>query len=118
MNASMWALGLAIALLAAVNAVCWGYAIREVGDPQMTLNFLFKLIFNKWFISALASAFAASLLSYIVLKEMGVLTGRFFLSLGMIATILACTLVLGEKLTLKEWVGIALILAGVLLIGR
>ena len=118
MSMVIWAVGVVIALLAAINAICWGYAIREVGDPQMTFNFLFTLISNKWFISAIASAFVASLLSYVILREMGVLAGRFFLSLGMVATILAGTLVLGEKLTVKEWVGIMLIIAGVLLIGR
>jgi drug/metabolite transporter (DMT)-like permease len=105
-------------LLTAINAICWGYAIREVGNPQLSLNFLLTLVFNRWFILAMASAFTAALLSYAVLKEMGVLIGRFFLSLGTIATILACTLVLGEQLTLEEWLGIVLIIIGVMLIGR
>jgi len=117
-NYIIWSLGLAIALLAALNSVCWGYAIREVGDPQLTLNFLFKLVFNKWFILAMMSAFFSALLSYTVLREMGVLVGRFFLSLGTIATILACMLVLGERPTIREWIGIVLIMVGVLLIGR
>jgi drug/metabolite transporter (DMT)-like permease len=118
MNTLMWILGLIIALLAAINAICWGFAIREVGDPQLSLDFLFRLAFNKWYVLALASALVASFLSYAILREMGVLAGRFFLSLGAIATILACTLVLGEELTLREWAGIALIMAGALLIGR
>jgi len=117
MNALMWILGLIIALLAAINAICWGFAIREVGDPQLSLDFLFRLAFNKWYVLALASALVASFLSYAVLKEMGVLAGRFFLSLGAIATILACTVVLGEKLTLKKWIGIALVLAGIVMLG-
>jgi drug/metabolite transporter (DMT)-like permease len=118
MNLIAWVLSLAVALLTAVNAICWGYAIREVGDPQLSLNFLLTLVFNRWFILAMASAFTAALLSYAVLREMGVLAGRFFLSLGTVATILACTLVLGERLTLEEWVGIALIMLGVMLVGR
>lgn len=113
-----WVLNVAVAALAAINAIAWGYATREVGDPQPTLNFLLKLVFNKWFITAMASAFVAALLSYIVLREMGVLAGRFFLSLQTVATILACTLVLGEKLTIREWVGIALILVGITIIGK
>jgi uncharacterized membrane protein len=32
--------------------------------------------------------------------------------------VLAGTLVLGEKLTLKEWGGVALIMAGTILLGR
>jgi drug/metabolite transporter (DMT)-like permease len=67
---------------------------------------------------ALASALVASILSYAVLREMGVLVGRFFLSLSMVAVVLASTLVLGEKLTSKEWIGVAIIMMGVVLIGR
>lgn len=118
MNHILWVLGIVIALLAAANTVFWGYAVRDVGDPQLTPSFLFKLAFNKWFILAMVSAFIAALLSYVVLREMGVLAGRFFLSLGTVAMILAGTLVLGEELTWREWVGIILIMAGVILIGK
>jgi undecaprenyl phosphate-alpha-L-ara4N flippase subunit ArnE len=113
----IWFLGVLIALLSALNAICWGFAVREVGDP-LSLDFLLRLAFNKWYVFALASALVASFLSYVVLREMGVLAGRFFLSLSMVATILACTLVLREELTLKEWIGMALIMAGIALIGR
>jgi drug/metabolite transporter (DMT)-like permease len=114
----IWTLGILIALLTALNTISWGFAIREIGDPQLSLDFLLRLVFNKWYILALASALVASILSYAVLREMGVLVGRFFLSLSMVVMILAGTLVLGEKLTLKEWVGMFLILAGSLLVAR
>lgn len=118
MNALMWALGVAIALLAAINAVFWWYCIREVGDPQMTMSFLFKLTFNKWFILALASAFAASLLSYAVLSALGVIAGRFFLTIQMVAIVLTGVFVLGERPSWEQWAGIVLIIAGGLLLGR
>lgn len=118
MSSLIWALGVLIALLSALNVVCWGFAIREVGDPRLSLDFLLRLALNKWYVLALASALVASFLSYAVLREMGVLVGRFFLSLSMVATILACTLVLEEKLTLKEWIGIALVLADIAVLGR
>jgi drug/metabolite transporter (DMT)-like permease len=114
----IWTLGILIALLTALNTISWGFAIREVGDPQLSLDFLLRLVFNKWYVLALASALVASILSYAVLREMGVLVGRFFLSLSMVVMMLAGTLVLGEKLTLKEWVGMFLILAGSLLVAR
>jgi drug/metabolite transporter (DMT)-like permease len=114
----IWTLGILIALLTALNTISWGFAIREVGDPQLSLDFLLRLVFNKWYILALASALVASILSYAVLREMGVLVGRFFLSLSMVAVVLASTLVLGEKLTSKEWIGVTIIMIGVLLIGR
>jgi len=119
MNASMWALGLAIALLAAVNAVCWGYAIREVGDPQMTLNLLFRLSSTDGsYLLVLALAFIVSILSYAMLREMDVIAVRFFLSLGIVAMVLADVLVLKETLTPTACAGMLLIMIGVLLIGR
>ena len=117
-NSLMWLLNISAAALSALNAIAWGFAIREVGDPSVSPGFLLRLAFNRWFVLAMASAFTASLLSYAVLRWMGVLAGRFFLSLGAVATIIACTLVLGESLALREWVGITLIIVGVLLIGR
>jgi hypothetical protein len=70
-------------LLAGVNTVAWGFAIREVGDPKPSIRFLTRLIFNEWFIIAMVSAFVASILSYIVLQRMGVLAGRFILATQM-----------------------------------
>jgi len=118
MTQLIWFLGISIALLTALNTISWGFAIREIGDPQFSPDFLLRLIFNKWYLLALASALVASILSYAVLREMGVLVGRFFLSLSMVAVILASTFVLEEKLTSKEWIGVAIIMIGVALIGR
>jgi len=95
-----------------------GYCTREVGSPQLSLRFFFGLVFNKWFIAASIAGFVAALVNYVILKEMGVLVGRFFLSLNIVAMILTCTFVLGEGPTTTEWIGIALILMGVLLLGR
>lgn len=118
MDWRIWVVNILYAVLSAINAIAWGYAVKTVGEPEFSLSFLLKLVFNKYFILAMAVAFTAAVLSYVVLKEMGVLAGRFFLSLNVVATILACTLVLGERLGLTEWLGIVLITAGVLLIGR
>lgn len=104
--------------MSAVDAVAWGFAIREVGDPELSLSFLLKLITNKWYLLAMSLGFVISVLSYAVMREMGVLMGRFFLLLSVAAIVLACTLVLKEPLSLKEVVGMALIIAGVLVIGR
>jgi len=118
MSELAWILNIAIAVLAAINTVAWGYTIREVGEPSLSLEFLFKLIFNRWFILAITTAFVMSILSYAVLREMGVLVGRFFLSLGYIATILTGIFILHEKVTPFQWIGILLILIGITLLGR
>jgi len=117
MSALTWVLNVAIAALSAVNAVAWGYATKEVGDPQLSMEFLFRLVFNKWFIIAMASAFLAALLSYVVLRDMGVLAGRFFLTIQLVAVILATTFILGEKPSARVWIGILMVIVGVILIG-
>lgn len=115
---ALWILNIVIALLSAVNAIAWGYVIKEVGDPELNINFILRLVFNKYFILAMASAFTASILSYAIIREMGVLVGRFFTSLNIIATILACLFVLGEKITLIEMIGMALIMVGAIILGK
>jgi drug/metabolite transporter (DMT)-like permease len=117
-STTLWLVNIVTALLAAVNTVAWGFCIKEVGDPKPSIEFLVRLAFNKWFILAMASAFTTSILSYIVLQRMGVLAGRFFLTLQMISTILAAYLVLGERLSLWKWIGMATIMVGVILLGK
>jgi drug/metabolite transporter (DMT)-like permease len=107
-----------VAFLATVNTVAWGLCIREVGDPKPSIEFLIRLALNKWFLLAMASAFTASILSYIILQRMGVLAGRFFLTLQIVATILVAYLVLGERLSLWKLIGIATIMVGVILLGK
>jgi drug/metabolite transporter (DMT)-like permease len=75
-------------------------------------------VLNKWFVIAMASAFTAAMLSYIVLQRMGVLAGRFFLATQTVATILVTYIVLGERLSLWKWIGIALIVIGVVFVGK
>jgi drug/metabolite transporter (DMT)-like permease len=114
----LWIINILVALLAALNTIAWGYCIKEVEDPELSINFLFKLIFNKWFIMAMIFAFTASILGYAVLQKMGVLAGRFFLAIQSIAIVLTASLVLGERLSISQWLGIILIIVGVILIGR
>jgi drug/metabolite transporter (DMT)-like permease len=118
MSESTWVLAVLAALLSVIDTLCWGYCTREVGSPQLSLRFFFGLVFNKWFVAASIAGFVGALVNYVILKEMGVLVGRFFLSLNIVAMILTCTFVLGERPTTTEWIGIALILIGVLLLGR
>jgi drug/metabolite transporter (DMT)-like permease len=116
--AMLWLVNIAVALLAAINTVAWGFCVREVGDPKPSIEFLIRLVLNKWFILAMASAFTASILSYIVLQRMGVLAGRFFTSLSMVATMLAGVLILKEKFDSLSLIGMALIIIGAILIGK
>jgi len=113
----LWIVNVVAALLAVVNTVSWGFCIREVRDPQLSVDFLLKLIFNRWFIIAMISAFVVALLSYIILNKLGVLAGRFFLTLQLVAITLTATFVLGERPSITTWIGIILIIVGVGLVG-
>ena len=118
MHLLIWIINILIAFLAAFSVLCWGNVIKEVGAPQFTLRFLLTLGLNKYYMMAMASGLTASIIRYAVLKEMGVLLGGFFLSLSTVATILTCVFVLGEKITPRSWVGIALIMIGIILVER
>ncbi len=118
MNLLNWIITILIAFLAAFSTLCWGKVIKEVGDPTFTLRFLLTLVLNKYYIMAMFSALMASMIRYTVLKEMGVLLGGFFLSLSTVAIILTSVFILGEKITPRSWVGIALIMIGIILVAR
>lgn len=97
----LWILSISIAILSAINAISWGYAVRDISEPYLSLHFVLK-IFNKFFILAMVSVFTATLLNYIVMSRMSILVGRFFLSIQIVAMMLACTIVLEERLTVRE----------------
>jgi uncharacterized membrane protein YdcZ (DUF606 family) len=102
-----------IALLSALNAVCWGFAIREVGDP-LSLDFVLRLAFNKWYVLALASALVASFLSYVILREVGVLAGEVLPIAGQCSDDTGVHTSLRRRANAEEWAGVALIIAGTL----
>jgi drug/metabolite transporter (DMT)-like permease len=113
-----WYLGIAIAGLVGLNTLFWGRAIEEVGHPAVSLKFLYTLLFNWWFILAMVSGFSVSILSYWLYADMGVMLGRFFMTLSVIAIVIVGTLVLKESINIEQAVGMVLIILGALLIGR
>ena len=113
----MWILNIIIALFMGVNALAWGYCIRDIGLPVFSLEFLMKLMFNKFFIIAMLFALSASILRYSVVQNMGVFRANFFLSTAIVAIVLVSVFVLGEKFTSLHCLGVALVLAGVYILG-
>ncbi|MEM4655249.1 MAG: hypothetical protein QXL34_07175 [Thermosphaera sp.] len=118
MRLDIWMITTIIALLSAINAIAWGFVIRELGEPELATEFVIRLVFNKYFILAMVSAFAASILSYVILRELGVMAGRLFLSLSTVATMIVSIVVLRESYDLKTWIGISLMIVGSLILGR
>ncbi|GBC70952.1 hypothetical protein HRbin02_00726 [Candidatus Calditenuaceae archaeon HR02] len=116
--ATHWYLGFLVAVLVGLNTLLWGLTLREVGGPEASLRFFFNLFFNRWFILAMLTGFTVAVLSYWVYNEMGVMLGRFFLSISIISIVFVGYFLLKESVTIQQWVGIILIIIGALLIGR
>jgi len=113
-----WLLGIVVALLVGLNTLFWGFALKEMGDPELNLGFILELVFNRWFMLAMVSGFTVAVLSYWVYSALGVMLGRFFLSLSIVSVLIVGVFVLGERISLEQWIGVVLVTIGVLLIGR
>ncbi|MEM0445173.1 MAG: hypothetical protein QXY54_04320 [Nitrososphaerota archaeon] len=113
-----WYVGLIVAGLVGLNTFFWGMAVREVGQPDVSVRFLINLFFNRWFILAMVTGFTVAVLSYWVYSAMGVMLGRFFLSMSIVSIVVVGYFLLREVVSIEQWIGIALIVTGALLIGR
>ncbi|MEM4591042.1 MAG: hypothetical protein QW555_04335 [Nitrososphaerota archaeon] len=113
-----WYVGLIVAGLVGLNTFFWGMAVREVGQPDVSVRFLINLFFNRWFILAMVTGFTVAVLSYWVYSAMGVMLGRFFLSMSIVSIVVVGYFLLREVVSIEQWIGIALIITGALLIGR
>ena len=113
----LWEINGGVVLLSVVNTVFWFYAIKQVGSPNITsLSFLLKLGFNPFFLCAISSALAISVVSYYVLYAIGIGAGRAFLTIGLVATIITSTVLSGQKPSNLEIVGFVVVIIGTLLI--
>ncbi|MEM0375637.1 MAG: hypothetical protein QXP81_02190 [Nitrososphaerota archaeon] len=113
-----WVVAAIVTVMVGLNTLFWGLAVREVGEPALSVRFLVTLFFNRWFILAMLTGFAVAVLSYWVYNILGVMLGRFFLSSSIAAMILVGYFVLKEPVSASQWIGVLLILMGALLIGR
>lgn len=116
--ATIWLVALLVVVLVGVNTFLWGSALREVGRPDVSVGFLLKLFLNGWFILAMVTGFTVAVLSYWVYSELGVMLGRFFLSMSIVSIVIVGRFLLNEAVTIQQWIGVALVIAGALLIGR
>lgn len=113
-----WYLAFLISVLVGLNTLFWGYVVKEVGSPALSPGFFYALFFNKWFILAMVTGFTVAVLSYWVFSKMGVMLGRFFLSLSLLSIIIVGYFVLRESVSYEQWLGVVFVIIGILLIGR
>jgi drug/metabolite transporter (DMT)-like permease len=105
--------------LVVVNTVFWGLAIRQVtpgGSVQYNLQFVLKLGTNPYFILAMVSALAATLVQYYARATLGLAKGGLFYSLGTVALVFTSYFAFGEKFTWENALGIILIMVGTVLV--
>jgi len=113
-----WIFGVMIVFLVGLNTLFWGFALKEVGDPSFSLGFFIRLTLNKWFVLAIGSGFTVTLLSYWVYSALGVMMGRLFLSMSIASVLFVGTILLGERASITQWIGVIIVIIGSLLIGR
>jgi len=113
-----WFIGFLVVVLVGLNTLFWGLVTRELGQPEVSARFLLMLFFNRWFVLAMVTGFAVAVLSYWVYIDMGVMLGRFFLSMSIASILLVGYFLLRETVTIQQWVGVLLIVIGALLVGR
>jgi len=114
---TFWLLNIITAVLTGINTLCWGLCVKDVGKASLSLEFLLKLGFNKYFILSMITAFSAMLLRYHIRQGMGIVKSGFFLMFSTIVVVVVGYVFLGEKLTLTDWFGTGLILGGVFILG-
>ncbi|MEM3589300.1 MAG: hypothetical protein QXE25_05610 [Nitrososphaerota archaeon] len=113
-----WFIGFLVVVLVGLNTLFWGLVTRELGQPEVSARFLLTLFFNRWFVLAMVTGFAVAVLSYWVYIDMGVMLGRFFLSMSIASILFVGYFLLRETVTIQQWVGVLLIVIGALLVGR
>ncbi|MEM3807141.1 MAG: hypothetical protein QW413_00890 [Nitrososphaerota archaeon] len=118
MASAHWFIGFLVVVLVGLNTLFWGLVTRELGQPEVSARFLLTLFFNRWFVLAMVTGFAVAVLSYWVYIDMGVMLGRFFLSMSIASILFVGYFLLRETVTIQQWVGVLLIVIGALLVGR
>lgn len=83
-----------------------------MGGFQLSAQFLWKLGMNPWFLMAMGSALAASLVSYFVIASIGIAKGRLFLTTANVAYLVTSYFVFGEKFSPDNLLGVAFVLVG------
>lgn len=77
------------------------------------LGFMFGMLLNPWVLSGFFAAFLASFCWMAALTKFPLNVAYPFTSLSFVAVLLASALLFYEPVTLSKWIGMALLVAGV-----
>jgi drug/metabolite transporter (DMT)-like permease len=107
-----------MAVVWGVGGILFGLAFRQLGSFELTAPFLAKWALNPLVIAAVLTGIFARVLFYIGIGFFSVSQLTLFGALGIVATLALGRLVLGDVLSVREWVGASLVIVGTALIGR
>jgi drug/metabolite transporter (DMT)-like permease len=111
------AINVTFAVLAGIGTVALGLAFRQLGVLELSVQSLWALVTNKWFILALLLGFSSIFLRYAILRVQGLAQSSYYLQTSLIAVYVLSYFILGEQFTLRMGTGAILILMGATLIG-
>lgn len=111
-----WALALSMSLVMAIGGVAFKFAFQSLGSLSFTPAAILSWIFNPWVIIGLGCGVGARLLYYAALAYMSLGEITLLSAMSMVMTVILAYFIFGEVLTIRELIGAALVLIGVILI--
>ncbi|MFQ5509086.1 MAG: EamA family transporter [Leptospirillia bacterium] len=96
----------------AVGQLCFKLSAHALTDATGAASML-RLVYNPWFLGALATYGGATLLWIWILREVSLSKAYPFFALSFVLVPLMGLAFLGETTTTTYWVGIGLIVAGI-----
>jgi len=91
---------------------------RVPGEPLAAVSFVARALADPLVLLSLALAFGASLAWIAAISRLSLGTAYPFMSLAFVATAVLSALLLNESISTVRWVGIATVVAGLVLVAR
>jgi multidrug transporter EmrE-like cation transporter len=91
---------------------------RVPGEPLAAVGFVARALADPLVLLSLALAFGASLAWIAAISRLSLGTAYPFMSLAFVATAVLSALLLNESISTVRWVGIATVVAGLVLVAR
>ena len=108
---------LAFAVLIAAGQLMFKRTAQDIAEVSGTIAIIQRIMFNPWFITATGLYVAATFLWTIALREIPLSGAYPFMALAFVLVPVGAMLFFGERLDIRYFIGLALVLAGIAVIG-
>ena len=112
---ALWVSNVMVCSIVAVNTIAWG-KLRALGSPTLSLSFVRRLFFQRWFLLIQALGLVGAFARYVAQSTIGVGKGNLFYYTGNIVLLIVAKYRLKEGFTLTQLAGIGLVLLGAFLV--